>query len=164
MRDLYCDVCDTTQSPEMLALWWRTIFESPSSERPSAVCLLCVCRNEHCSLETEQRLTLQCDDALVGGLALNQLESNYDRLLEDYSWSSMDRQKLDSIHAKVRPVPIPTTALHLRIHRLLIASGPLSARSLRRGLGISSGELLGYLREIGAVRRDKNGRVLWGMP
>ena len=51
-----------------------------------------------------------------------------------------------------------------RIRHLLTTSGPLSARSLRRGLGISSGELLGYLREIGAVRYDKNERVLWGMP
>jgi hypothetical protein len=50
-----------------------------------------------------------------------------------------------------------------RLRRLLTVYGPLSARGLRRGLGISSGELLGYLQEIGAVRRDKGGRVLWGM-
>jgi hypothetical protein len=51
-----------------------------------------------------------------------------------------------------------------RLRRILVGYGPLSARGLRRGLGISSGELLALLHEIGAVRSDKNGRVLWGMP
>jgi hypothetical protein len=51
-----------------------------------------------------------------------------------------------------------------RLRRILVGYGPLSARGLRRGLGISSGELLALLHEIGAVRCDKNGRVLWRMP
>lgn len=43
----------------------------------------------------------------------------------------------------------------------MLRRGPYSARVLRRGLGISSGELLELLREVGAKRCDKNGRVLW---
>jgi hypothetical protein len=39
--------------------------------------------------------------------------------------------------------------------------GPLSARTLRRDLGVSSGELLVLLRDVGAVRCDHGGRVLW---
>ena len=51
-----------------------------------------------------------------------------------------------------------------RLRRILVVYGPLSARGLRRGLGISSGELLALLHEIGAVRCDKGARVLWRMP
>ena len=45
----------------------------------------------------------------------------------------------------------------------MLRRGPYSARALRRGLGISSGELLALLREIGARRVDRDGRVLWGL-
>ena len=45
----------------------------------------------------------------------------------------------------------------------MLRRGPYSARVLRRGLGISSGELLTLLRELGARRVDRDGRVLWGL-
>lgn len=48
-----------------------------------------------------------------------------------------------------------------RLRRLLRHYGPLSARALRLDLGVSPGELLVLLREIGAVRCDRGGRVLW---
>lgn len=48
-----------------------------------------------------------------------------------------------------------------RLRRMLRLFGPLSARTLRRDLGVSSGELLVLLRDVGAVRCDHGGRVLW---
>lgn len=48
-----------------------------------------------------------------------------------------------------------------RLGRLLRHHGPLSARTLRRDLGVSSGELLALLRDVGAQRCDHGGRVLW---
>jgi len=51
-----------------------------------------------------------------------------------------------------------------RLRRILTLFGPCSAWSLRRELGVLPGELLVMLREIGAVRCDHGGRVLWRLP
>ena len=51
-----------------------------------------------------------------------------------------------------------------RLRRILRLFGPCSAWSLRRELGVLPGELLVMLREVGAVRCDHGGRVLWRLP
>jgi hypothetical protein len=51
-----------------------------------------------------------------------------------------------------------------RLRRLLRHHGPLSARTLRLMLDVLPGELLVMLREVGAMRCDHGGRVLWRLP
>jgi hypothetical protein len=51
-----------------------------------------------------------------------------------------------------------------RLRRILRHHGPLSPRSLRIELDVTPGELLVMLREVGAVRCDHGGRVLWRIP
>lgn len=51
-----------------------------------------------------------------------------------------------------------------RLAGILRRCGPTSARVLRRRLDVTPGELLALLREAGAHRVDRGGRVLWGAP
>lgn len=51
--------------------------------------------------------------------------------------------------------------MEARLIKKLQLFGPLSAQALRRDLGVSSGQLLVLLRDVGAVRCDHGGRVLW---
>lgn len=51
-----------------------------------------------------------------------------------------------------------------RLRRLLDGGAIYSARTLRRMLGVTPGELLILLRLVGAVRCDRGGRVLWRLP